>query len=246
MINVRFKLILSGGGARGDFVAGWAGLLPNVINNWWSIDPVTGRSNGSFDTRHVETSGSFEQLFLEKNLILDPASNLVYVGPMHGHRLDLPTISRLCATGAVDVYYIDISKVEYSSIRWEFVVKTFLIHRNTVDNIQRHSEWLIDQYINLPYLDITNDHRIAEVKNQLNDRTYYIKKLENKFLNNENVTVLDYQSLFQPGGSSYLCDKMGLSANDTLHKFWDTMLPVATSPESINVWGYQWNKQDFN
>jgi hypothetical protein len=246
MVNVRFKLILSGEGARGDFVAGWTGLLPNVINNWWSVDPVTGRSNGSFDTRPVETSGSFEQLFLEKNLILDPASNLIYVGPMHGYRLDLSTISQLCATGAVDVYYIDISKVDYLTIHWEFIVKTFLIHRSTVDNIQRHSEWLIDQQIDLPYSDITNDHRIAEVKTKLNNQTYNVKKLEDKFLNNKNVTVLDYQSLFQPSGSSYLCDKMGLSADDTLHKFWDTMLPVAKSPESINVWGYQWSKQDFN
>jgi len=246
MVNVRFKLILSGGGARGDFVAGWTGLLPNVINNWWSVDPVTGRSNGSFDTRPVETSGSFEQLFLEKNLILDPASNLIYVGPMHGYRLDLSTISQLCATGAVDVYYIDVSKVDFLSINWEFIVKTFLIHRNTLANIQQHSEWLVDQYIDLPDPDITNDHRISEVKKKLNDQTYHIKKLEDKFLNNNNVTVLDYSSLFQPGGSSYLCDKMGLSADDTLHKFWDTMLPVAASPESINVWGYQWNKQDFN
>lgn len=246
MIKVRFKLILAGGGARGDFVAGWTGLLPNVINNWWSVDPVTGRSNGSFDTRPLETSGSFEQLFIEKNLILDPNSNLIYVGPMHGYRLELSTISRLCATGAVDVYYIDISNVDYSTIRWEFIVKTYLIHRNTIANMQQHSEWLIDQEIKMPYTDITDNHRIDAVKQQLNNRPYYIKKLEDKFLNNKNVTVLDYQSLFQPGGSSYLCDKMGLSADSTLHKFWDTMLPIAKSPESINVWGYQWNKQDFN
>lgn len=245
MNKIRFKLILAGEGARGDFVAGWAGLLPNVINNWWSVDPVTGRSNGSFDTRPVEFAGSLEQLFFEKNLILDPASNLIYVGPMHGYRLDLPTVSQLCATGAVDVYYIDISKVDYLTIRWEAIVKTFLIHRRTLSNIQNHSEWLIDQFIKLPYTDITNGHRISMVKKMLNGKRYNVKKLEDKFLNNKDVTVLDYQSLFQFGGSSYLCDKMGLLADSNLHKFWDTMLPIANSPESINVWGYQWNKRDF-
>lgn len=246
MVNVRFKLVLSGAGARGDFVAGWAGLLPNVVHNWWNVDPVTGRSNGIFECRWVETSDTFEQLFARNKLILDPASDLIYVGPMHGYNLDLATISQLCSTGAVDVYYIDISKVDYSTIHWEYVVKTYLINRNTLSNIHIHHEWLIDQSIDLPYTDITNEHRISEVKQHLNDQTYHVKTLEDKFLNNKNITVLDYQSLFQPGGSSYLCDKMELVADSVFHKFWDTMLPIAKSPESINVWGYQWNKQDFN
>jgi hypothetical protein len=252
MINVRLKLILAGVGARGDFVAGWTGLLPNVIDNCWTIDPITGGSSGTFHLRAIGSVNqvqysTFEQLFSQHNLILDPTSKLCYVGPMHGFNLDLNTITQLCDTGAVDVYYIDIRNVDYSVIHWEFIVKTYLTKHNTISDILNHRVWKIDGYINQPLEDITDNHRILAVKQQFAHHHIDDKlMLEDKFLNNKNVTVLDYQKLFRPGGSMYLCDKMKLSADAAHHMMWDTMLLIANSRESINAFGYTWNKQDFN
>lgn len=251
MIHPRFKLVLAGVGARGDFVAGWAGSLPDVINNWWNIDPLTGCSKGAFHIKTIDAYpmveySTFVQFFSDHNLVLDPVSKLTYVAPLHGYNLDLTTITQLCSTGAVDVYYIDTCVVDYSIIRWEYVVKTYLTKKNTISDIQNHRVWNIDNCIDLPFMDIRDTDRISAAKQQF--ALHHIDNkliLENKFLNNKNVIVLDYQTLFCPGGSVYLCNKMKLSADSAHHKMWDSMLPIAKSPESINVWGYQWNKQDF-
>lgn len=41
LIPIRLYIVVARLGARGDFLAGWLGTLPNFIDTQWHIDPDT-------------------------------------------------------------------------------------------------------------------------------------------------------------------------------------------------------------
>jgi hypothetical protein len=223
-------------------VCGWAGLLPNVLNNWWGLDPITGLSLCSVETKMIDHGSTLDDVLKKQNLSLDANSNLFYVAPCHGYNLDLSQLTQLINSGVLQLYVVDVTHADKSTIAWEFLVKTYLSQRNTIFFEETHRSWLIDSKIDLPHAEITNQHRIDAVADLL-------KKISiitvDEFLNFPDITVLDYTKLFAPGGSYYFCDQLDLIAPEVCHNFWNQMLPFACSPDSINVWGRVWNKKDF-
>jgi hypothetical protein len=244
LTNIRLKLIISTGGARGDFVAGWAGLLHNVIDNWWTINPLTGKSSGFFKIKFIDYGQLLHDILKDNNLQLDPESKLFLINPCHGHLLTPDVINQLLDTGAVEMYFIDHRNLSKTTLSWEFIVKTYLTHTNTVDRIGP-GPWAIDQHIDLHPELITDAHRITAIKNIIKQQHRIGAVYDDKFLNNPCITLLDYHCLFRPGGSYYLCEKLNLIANVRLHNYWNHMLTVAQSPDSIDALGYTWRKTDF-
>lgn len=242
MINCVLKLIIYPPGARGDFVCGWAGLLPNVLDNWWGIDPVTGLSQGVFETKMLDHGSNLNEILIKQDICLDANSELFYVGPCHGFNLDLNLLGDLINSGSLQLYVIDIGNADKSVIAWDCLVKTYLSQRNTVFFKNTHRTWNIDLEINLPYSEITDQHRIEAVKDWAENITIRSVK---KYINYPDITILDYTKLFTPGGSFYLCDKLGLDAPQACHNYWDQLLPFIQSPDSITVWNHTWKKQDF-
>lgn len=243
LINCRLKLILYQPGARGDFVCGWAGLLQNVINNQWTIDPTTGLSSGHFATKALEHGRNLDEVLLEENLVLDANSDLFYVAPCHGTDLEIDSFKDLVDAGLMQLYAIDVTNADLATVAWEMIVKSFLSHRNTTWHETAHKSWTIDSQIDLPWSEITDQHRVDTLKPRTQKKVY-LPAVE-KFLNSPGVTVLDYTKLFVTGGSHYFCDRLGLDAPEVCHEFWNQMLKFATSPDSITVWNYTWNKEDF-
>ena len=242
LIKCRLKLILYPAGARGDFVCGWAGLLPTVIDNEWRIDPITGISQGNFETKRLDHGASLDDILKKQNILLDANSDLFYVAPCHGHNVDLNMLQTLVDSGTIQLYVIDVANADKSIIAWECIVKTYLSQRNTIFFEETHRSWHIDYDIDLPYEEITNQHRIDTVTHKAHRIT--VQPVA-KFLTSSIITKLDYTKLFVPGGSSYFCDQLGLDAPQSCHNYWDQMLQFVSSPESINVWGHAWNKKDF-
>jgi hypothetical protein len=242
LINCRVKLIIYPAGARGDFVCGWAGLLPNVFNNCWGLDPITGFSQCSLETKMLDYGSTLDEILKKQNLSLDTNSNLFYVTSCHGHNLDVSQLAQVIDSGVLQLYAIDVTNADKSTIAWEWMVKTYLSQRNTIFFEETHRSWLIDLKINQPHAEITNQLRIDTV-------TDLAQKLSvttvDQILNSPDITVIDYTKLFAPGGSYYFCDKLELDAPEVCHNFWNQMLPFACSPDSINVWGHSWNKKDF-
>lgn len=242
MTKCRLKLIIYPAGARGDFVCGWAGLLPNVINNLWGIDPVTGISYGNFETKMLDYGSSLEQVLEKQSLLLDADSDLFLVGPCHGYQIDLNLLEPMISAGTLQLYTIDIAQANPATIAWEFLVKTYLSQRNTISFLKNNCDWLIDSRIERSHLDITDQDRIDAVTRMAKTLLIHHDK---KFLHSPLVSVLDYTKLFGHSGSHYLCDQLKLSAPEICHDFWNQMLPFARSPDRIQVWNHVWNKTDF-
>lgn len=242
MINCRWKLVVYPAGARGDFVCGWAGLLPNVINNFWGINPVTGVSHGNFETKLLDYGSTLDAVLKKQNMILNADSQLFYVGPCHGYALDLKLLQEPIDSGALQLYVIDISTADLSTILWEYIVKTYLSQRNTVYFQDTHQVWLIDSKLDIPQDQITNKHRIEAVIQKAH--TLPVPQVK-EFLDNANTKKLDYTKLFTSGGSHYLCDQFELTASPICHSYWDHVLQFVTSPDTIDVWGHTWRKKDF-
>jgi hypothetical protein len=154
-------------------------------------------------------------------------------------------------TGAVEIYVIDHRNVPRSTLIWEFIVKTYLTHCNTVEFENTGRSWAIDQDAKLTTRQmingqVTNAHRIKAIKNVINlHKQLVVDNNNDRFLKNPRVTALDYNCLFRAGGSYYLCEKFNLTAEVRLHEYWDHMLSVIKSPDSIDALGYTWRKTDF-
>lgn len=230
---------MSPGGARGDFVCGWLGTLLNVIDNQWSIDPLTGCTKGFFPTKSIDYGILLDAELQHNGLSLDPSSDLFLVAPCHGLKFNNDSIDQLLATNAVEVYEIDVSQVDHKKITWEFFVKTYLTNWNGM-HMQR--KWLIDREIALPQNQITDAMRAEKLQQMLSSSPGTVLKI---WTTNPKIKKLDYNRLFQSGGSYYLCEVLGLDTDKRHHDFWDSMLPFANSPDSLTVWGREWTMADY-
>jgi hypothetical protein len=254
MVKIKKVILVAGKcGARMDFVAGWLGTLPLFLDNEWHIDPLTGQSYGfmrhtkMLDSKKID---SFSNLF-RGHFIIDPAAELCYAGSLHAARPD--NIQDAVNSGQAELLIIDTSAELVSNIYWECMVKTFLSQLRTRQAINLWNRpWQIDLTINkngmIPNINdvgITNSDRIALVKQQLHKEITIHYSTSMPIIDMPHKKV-DYNLLFQPGGSKYLCNTLGLpDVNERYHNFWDQQLPLSKSPDSLVVRGETWNKADY-
>ena len=245
MLKIKKVILIAGEpGARMDFVAGWLGTLPQFLDNEWHMDPLTGQSYGFM--RHtkmldVKKIDSFSNLF-KGHFIIDPAAELCYAGSLH---VSLPdNIQDAVNSGQAELLIIDTSAVRVSNIHWECTVKTLLSQLKTREAINSWNRpWQVDRTINK--IGITNLDRISLVKQELRKEitTYYSNNMPVPDMPHKKV---DYNLLFQPGGSKYLCSTLSLlDVNERYHNFWDQQILLSKSPDSLTVWGETWNKADY-
>lgn len=238
MLPIKIWFVVGAGGARADFVSGWLGTLPSFINNRWLIDPDSGVSYGHMGNfRSIDHGELIEDIVQNYQLIISPDAEFIYAAACHGSQLNFQNYQSYVDSGALRFINIDISQADLNTIKWEFYVKTYLSHRRTIDAVQGISEqWLIDSQLT----SATDSGRIARLE----------QLMRNCVLNKDSeytypTTVVDYTKLFCTGGSRYLCDKLSITASDSHHQYWDSMLPFSQSPERLTVWGVQWHKQDY-
>jgi hypothetical protein len=186
------------------------------------------------------TIDSFSNFFKEF-FTINPAADLYYAGSMHGHQVGnfLSAIN----TNQAELLVVDTSTVSPAHVRWEFIVKTYLSQLRTRYAFETNTTWQIDRSINKT--GITNADRITLVEQHL-------QNIKNQPYNTSPINglpphkKLNYNLLFQLGGSKYLCDILNLPEVDKqYHTFWDSQLVPATSPDSLTVWGRTWNKADY-
>jgi hypothetical protein len=238
-VDIQVILSTGIGGSRHGFVAGWLGTLPNFIDNHWSIDLLTGHTNGYMSvTKDIELGASFLEFLKNKSFTLSPTADLFLAGQVH--TTNLVKYHNEIDYNCVTVTRIDTSNADPVQIQWDFLVKTFLRKNRGKGNYDQNNVWNIDTVIDKEY--ITNQDRIEKFKSIIKQHSLQHNKEnlgELKFIN------LDYDQLFQPGGSVYLCKQIGITTETLYHKYWDQMLQLTQSPDSLDVWGVQWNKSDF-
>jgi hypothetical protein len=238
MTPIKIWFVVGLGGDRADFVSGWLGTLPGFVNNRWLIDPVSGVSYGYMGNfRSIDQGVPVDDIAKSYQLTISPHAEFIYAAACHGIRLNFKNYQSYVESGAIRFVTIDTSQANLNTINWEFYVKTYLSHRRTLDAVQGTCEqWVIDNQINLGT--ITDSDRIDKLKQLLSCPG--VRKVSNY-----PTTLIDYTKLFCPGGSRYLCNQLSITAADSHHRYWDSMLEFSRSPDTINVWGVQWNKQDY-
>jgi hypothetical protein len=244
MLEIKKVILVAGaGGARTDFIAGWLGILPLFLDGEWRIDPLTGQSHGFMRYTKLLDYGTIDSFsnFFKEFFTINPAADLYYAGSMHGHQVGnfLGAIN----TNQAELLVVDTSTVSPAHVRWEFIVKTYLSQLRTRYAFETNTTWQIDRSINKT--GITNADRITLVEQHL-------QNIKNQPYNTSPINglpphkKLNYNLLFQLGGSKYLCDILNLPEVDKqYHTFWDSQLLPATSPDSLTVWGRTWNKADY-
>ena len=255
MVEIKKVILVAGeSGARMDFVAGWLGTLPQFLDNEWHIDPLTGQSYGFMRHSKMLDHKKFDRFsdLFEEHFTLNPAADLWYAGALH---VNMPeNILSAVNSGQAELLIIDTSAVCFSHIHWERTVKTYLSQLRTREAFNRwRRTWQVDgriiKYSTTPDSDnsgVTNLDRIALVKE-------YLLRGINRLYGCMPPLALpiphkkaDYNLLFQSGGSRYLCNILGLpEVSERYHNFWNCQLPLATSPDSLVVWGETWNKSDY-
>jgi hypothetical protein len=238
MQQVKLLLVTGPGGARMDFVAGWLGTLPGFVDTRWYIDTTTGLSIGDTHfTKGLDRPGSdISDVMSGHNMCLSSNSNLIWAGSNHGNQLH--NYKTLNADGKLDILHIDITGADLDQIHWEFLAKTFLTCRRHITNYINQSLWIIDQQINKEKNSISDADRIKKFEELLSNKMEFF----NPNLENLKYTTVEYDKLFQPGGSKYLVDLLKTTASDRQHAHWDHALTLSTTPETITAWGRSWTK----
>jgi hypothetical protein len=228
-----------------DFVAGWLSLLPNFVNMNWGIDPVTHQSYGDMRfAKMLDYNESFDDVW-PKQFQLSADTNLYVTGT--GHGTDLHKLQDKIASGLVKTVIINTSgpNVNVKKIKWEFIVKTYL-SQNKVSYHQafRKNTWMVDDLIDKLPEHVTNKDRVAKVDELLKNPIGDTFTAQTRCPGAINV---DYDLLFQPNGSQYLCNQLeiGVADNALHHRHWDYLLPLADSPHELDVWERMWRYRDY-
>ncbi len=240
------KLVMVSGqpGSRVDFVAGWLGTLPDFVNNFWYINPETGQSNGRMRvTKKFRNNTDIDEVLSTYEYRLSLAAQLTLAGAWHPCKLE--KLDSYIDSGLVSICHINVEPEYVAKVFWENRVKTLLSSWTaTMGQKQQSLHWDIDQVIVRDGIakieDITDQTRSEFFESQLKrNRVLVPTALPHPHL------IISYKELFQPGGSYYLCNKLGIAAGQQYHKFWDLMLQAADSPHEITVWGRTWRQQDW-
>jgi hypothetical protein len=245
MLKTKLILVIGVPGARMDFVAGWLSLLPNFVNMNWGVDPVTGQSYGDMRfAKMLDYGESFDKIW-PKQFQLSANADLYITGTGHGHRNNLNNLQDKIANESVKPIIIDTSgpDINTKKLKWEFIVKTYL-SQNKISYHQafKKNAWLIDALINNSPEQIDNKDRIATVDELLRNP---IGNAFSTSIHCAGAINLDYNQVFQPSGSQYLCDQLGITVNDRYHQHWNYVLPLSDSPYALTVWGHDWQYKDY-
>jgi len=241
MLGIKLWLVTSLGGCRMDFVAGWLGRLDNFIDSAWSIHPRTGQSSGTMQRiKHIDNyDNHLEDVLSEHQLVLDPTSDITFVGACHGYQLN--DYYREIIKNKIVVLRILAGTADHNQIKWEFFVKTYLTRRENLHCMVHNSgQWSIDARLSP---NPTNAQRVQMLDEMIKNSASPLKGIDH--YEGFPYIKLDYAKLFVPGGSQYLCDQTGLTVDDCYHRYWNQMLPFAASPSELTVWGHTWRREDY-
>jgi len=228
-----------------DFVAGWLGTLPGFVDSRWSMDIGTGLSVGDTHfTKSLDNPDSdIGRIMYHQDMCLDKDADLIWTGSCHGNMLSrLKLFNEL---GQVDIVYIDLTGANIDQIYWEFLAKTYLTKRRHIVDYLNQNLWIIDRDIDKEKQLISDQDRIEKFIQLSKGKNQITQQIKNIKLDGIRYTNLLYTDLFQPTGSHYLLDQLGLVASERHHELWQSALKLSTTPDQVEAWGKIWTKLDL-
>ena len=239
MIPIRIIMVVAKPGARGDFVAGWLGTLPNAVDTQWRVDPETGRSFGTMnkfkDLTNPNTpnfrSSTLQSLLAQSDYVLDPDSPWMLAMSCHGSNNLAHKVQD--TVGSLQIVHIITDPVHDQTIGWEFVVKTHFC-RERFESSYAHRKFYNTA-------DAEDQQRCAKIKQMCK----FLKHNPDCDLQGLPCVNIDYAQITQAGGSRYLTQQLGISASEKHHLLWDNNVVLAASNKSYQVFGHTWTEQNY-
>lgn len=255
MTDAQILMLVGVPGCRKDFVLGWLSCLPKFLDIGWRVEMSTGKSFCTSVTKNLEIPGldisnikDYYQKYAQINLC--SGAEYCYPSAAHGYKFfDRADVQPHLDNKSLSLYYLNIDHADKQTIKWECYAKNFLVTETRKTDGKYMVDIDIDSIIlrtrNLALSEITNEIRIDEfqniLKNVTNDEP---KEFKQEF--GGAYIELDYTQLFQEtGGSRYLCNVLGITAEDRMHKYWDFLLPYIRTPDTIVRWGKVWNRHEL-
>jgi hypothetical protein len=232
MQQVKCYLVTGNPGARGDFLAGWLGTLPNFVNSNWAINPRTGISSGSQRITKILDKNlnlTLQQCLEQHDIVLSADANLAFAGSVHGFafgRIGNKQLPWRNYKKIFQILYIQVPDHDLdlmNTIRWEHFCKNYFSMEFNWAEITG------DATVDVAELAAAEFSKFHELANFRVPRS----------------TIVEYTKLFVPGGSRYLCETLNIIANDNNHQAWDLALLKAISPYEITCFGKTWTKADY-
>lgn len=231
-------IVAAHGGGRADLTAGWLNSLPGFVKGRWMIDLATGVSYGNMgDLRSIDHGADLEKVLESQGIVLNGQSPFTWAIAVHGYRLDYEKYQPYIDSGKISFVSIDTVGANQKVIAWEFYVKTYLSHRLTLESLKGQNEqWIIGE-------NLSNQQKADKLASLMQRHHFggHTCSLPDTFP----CTKLRYVDLFCQGGSVYMCDQLGISVDQSCHRYWDAVMPFTNSPESLTVWDINWQRQDW-
>jgi hypothetical protein len=243
-MKIRFYIVQATGGARGDFLAGWLGSLPEFLNSNWTIDWETGQSftqakflkcfhQGSLVTKNLRG-------FLESyQYVLDQNHDFLVAGTTHD--ASIANYVDPAQRDLVTILSIQLSQQRLIQSAWEFFVKTFLTKHRYDFAFYNHITYGVDHYLRDQGI-MANDHERLKCIDQ------YLQNINLACLQASSVRcdyVFNYDELFVPEGSRHLVSQLDLRCSEKHHEQWNQNLKFAQSPQEIERFGRTFKFSEF-
>ena len=237
-INTRLRIIVARPGARGDFLAGLLGTLPDSVDTLWRIDVDTGRSLGLMTCfKHIDTepvsSDCLNQVLATRNYQLDARAPWVFNMACHGYQLE----HKISDASAVQIIQI-VDDQHQEKINWEYTVKTWFARDRQEHNIRDNEFGQADR--TAP--NTTAQQRVDIVK-QFSRSCARVNV--DQALTGLDVVRFEYKRLFVPGGSRGVEKALGLNIANHYHVLWNTQLYFANSRSSYSEFDYKWTQKNY-
>lgn len=237
-INTRLRIIVARPGARGDFLAGWLGTLPDSVDTMWRIDIPTGRSLGLMTCfkqldNEMPDRECLNRVLATRNYQLDPQARFVFNMACHGYQLE----QKILDPNSVEIIQI-VDNEHHDQINWEYTVKTWFSSDRQEHNIRDNQFSQADR--TAP--DTTTEQKIDLVKQFSRS---CVRVNVDQALTGLNVIKFAYNKLFVPGGSRAVEKALNLNISSNYHVLWNTQLYFANSQLSYNKFNYKWTKNNY-
>lgn len=243
-MKIRFYIIQSPGGARGDFLAGWLGSLPDFLNSNWTIDWETGQSFTQakflkFFDQDPNVTKNLSDFLESYQYVLDQHHDFLVVGTTHD--ASIANYVDPAQRDLVTILSIQLSQQRLIECAWEFFVKTFLTKHRYDFAFCNHIMYGVDHYLKDQGI-MVNDHERLKCIDQ--------------YLQNINLACLqarlagcdylfNYDDLFVPEGSRRLVNQLDLVCSEKHHEQWNQNLKFAQSPLEIERFGKTFKFKEF-
>jgi hypothetical protein len=236
-LPVNLVVVQSPPGAKGDFLAGWLGTLPEFLDSQWTIDCETGQSvtHAKF-FKEFKIGNNLDLFLAEKNFCLSDQPQFLVAASTHA-----PFSSAFSSEQLKNIKIIAVraSHSKILEIAWNRFVKNCFTRHRCKWSTWKNVAFGVDEFLR-NHNPITDDIRCSWIDKNLN--SFFSMKI---LVDPGSHYVFDYDEIFTPEGSHIVAEALNFECLPQHHKLWQKNLDFSSSPNVIERFGQTYSFEDF-